>query len=104
MSKKKAKLSSTELLKRTKAAVEKGDYLDTSHASQRKGQRKILRMEVEYVLKHGWHEKKKDSFEDAYQAWNYAIRGKTIDKRNLRIAVSFEEKMLVITAIDLDQE
>jgi hypothetical protein len=53
-------------------------------------------------LKNGYHEKKKDKFEEQYHAWNYVVRGKTIDGRNLRIVVSFDPSgMLIITAIDL---
>lgn len=56
-----------------------------------------------YVIRHGYHEKRKDSFSEEYQGWNYAIRGKTIDRRSLRVVVSFDESgMLIITAIDLD--
>jgi hypothetical protein len=95
------KLTSTALLAKVRRAAEKGDYLDTTHATLRKSQRKILRSEMEYVLETGWHEKKKDTLDEFYQVWNYAIRGKTIDERELRIIVSFENKMLIITAIDL---
>ncbi len=50
-----------------------------------------------------WHEKAKDQFSERYESWNYAIRGKTIDLRELRVVVSFDENnMLVITVIDLD--
>ena len=84
-------------------AVEEGRYLDTRHATERQAQRTITRPEVLYILKKGYHEKRKDKFDDAFQAWNYAVRGKTVDKRNLRIIVSFDENnMLIITAIDLD--
>jgi hypothetical protein len=84
-------------------AVESGRYLDTRHASERQLQRIITRPEVLFILLKGHHEKRKDKFDDAFQAWNYAIRGKTVDKRNLRIIVSFDEdNMLIITAIDLD--
>lgn len=95
------KLTTEVLLAKVRCAIEKGDYWDTSHAALRKSQRKILRSEMEYVLETGWHEKKKDTLDEFYQAWNYAIRGKTIDERELRIIISFENKMLIITAIDL---
>jgi len=95
------KLESRELLERVRQAIESGDYLDTRHAQDRRSQREISRLEMESVLKTGRHEKAKDQFHEAYEAWNYAIRGKTIDKRDLRVVVSFEEKMLVITAIEI---
>jgi hypothetical protein len=59
-----------------------------------------------YVLRHGWHEKRQEVFDTHYQAWNYAIRGKTVDRRSLRMIVSFEEetKPLSITAIASGEE
>jgi Domain of unknown function (DUF4258) len=83
--------------------LDAGRYLDTRHANERQAERMIIRSEVIYVLRNGYHEKRKDKFETQYQAWNYAIRGKTIDKRELRVIVSFDEQnMLIITAIDLN--
>ncbi|QDG54748.1 DUF4258 domain-containing protein [Persicimonas caeni] len=83
--------------------VESGDYLLTTHAQQRGAQRAITRPEVEFVLTHGWHEKRKDRFDETYQAWNYAVRGKTVaDERELRIIVTFDDDMLVVTVIDLN--
>lgn len=82
--------------------VETGKYLDTHHSTQRQGQRAITRPEFLYVLKNGHHEKRKDQFDETHQAWNYAVKGKTVDKRELRVVVSFDEVgMLIITAIDL---
>ncbi len=91
-----------DLLNVIRACIEDGRYLDTRHAVERKNQRQITRPEILFVLKNGRHEKAKDKFDDAYEAWNYAIRGKTLDRRELRIVVSFDENgMLIITAIDL---
>ena len=56
------------------------------------------------VIETGWNERNKDEFKPEWKAWNYAIRGKTVDKRELRIAVSFEQEysmLIIITAIDL---
>ncbi len=84
-----------------RACIEQGRYLDTRHASERQGERGINRAEILYVLKNGYHEKKKDKFEELYLAWNYAVRGKTVDRRALRVVVSFDDAsgMLLITAI-----
>lgn len=99
--KKPSKLTSEELLNRVRSAVESGDYLDTRHANDRKNERGINRLEIEQVLKDGWHEKKKDKFEEAYDSWKYAMRGKTIDKKDLRIIITFQNKMLIITAMEV---
>jgi hypothetical protein len=91
-----------DVLERVRKHVADGTYLDTRHASERKEERVITLPEVLYVLRNGFHEKKKDEYKPEHKDWNYAIRGKTIDGRALRIAVAFADPgMLVITAIDL---
>ena len=92
----------TNVLQRVKECIDLGRYYDTRHAMQRKAQRSIALPDVLYVLKQGYHEKKKDEFKPEYNSWNYAIRGKTIDSRDIRIAVAFDENnMLIITVIEI---
>ncbi len=82
--------------------IEEGHYLDTRHAIERQDERRIARPDILHVLKNGYHEKKKDKFDTFFSAWNYAVRGKTVDRKELRIIVSFDENgMLIITAIEL---
>jgi hypothetical protein len=84
--------------------IESGRYLDSYHSSERQLERQITRPEILYVLKNGRHEKRKDQFDEFYEAWNYSVRGKTLDDRELRIVISFDENgMLIITAIDLSR-
>ena len=90
------------LLELIREAVSSGNYLDAVHALERQEERQITRPEYEYVLLNGYHEKSKDEFKSEYNAWNYSIRGKTLDERELRVIVSFEGQMLVITVIDLE--
>ncbi|MBT9546712.1 MAG: DUF4258 domain-containing protein [Candidatus Sericytochromatia bacterium] len=92
------------LLTKVRTAITSGDFADVDHAQIRQAERKITRPEYLYVLtKSGWHEKRKDTFIEAFKAWNYAIRGKTIDERELRVIVSFDEDgLLIITVIDLE--
>ncbi len=93
------------LLDAVRSSVDSGHYFDTRHATDRQAERSISRTEILYVLKNGRHEKSKDQYQERYQAWNYAIRGRTIDKRDVRIIVSFDENnMLIITAIELGAE
>jgi hypothetical protein len=83
-------------------ALDSGRYVDMVHAQERQLQRNITRPEYTYVLRHGYHEARKDTFEEPYNAWNYAIRGKTLDKRDLRVIVSFDDSgMLIITTIEV---
>lgn len=85
--------------------LDDGTYLDTRHATERERQRRITLPEILKVLRRGYHESRKDEFKDLYDAWNYAIRGKTVDGRQLRVCVSFDASgMLLITAIDLNAD
>ena len=90
------------LLLTIRKCIEEGRYLDSRHATDRQNERRINRPEILHVLRNGYHEKKKDKFDEFYESWNYAVRGKTVDRRELRIIVSFDENgMLIITAIEL---
>ena len=91
------------LLHELRRCIEAGRFLDTFHSSKRQGERAITRPEILSVLRTGYHEKSKDRFDLRYSTWNYAIRGKTIDLRELRVIVALDEQgFLIITAIDLD--
>lgn len=86
-----------------------GDVSIMKHALERQGERQITDPEIGQVIEGGFHEKAKDEFKESFKDWNYAIRGRTVDDRDLRIAVAFEisddgESLLVITAIDLDKK
>ncbi|MCH9021382.1 MAG: DUF4258 domain-containing protein [Planctomycetes bacterium] len=85
-------------------AVNSGEYLDVTHAQDRSRERNITRPEYEYVLKNCFHERSKDEYMENYKAWNYAVRGHTIDGRDIRVVVSFDDNgMLIITVIDLEK-
>lgn len=92
------------LLERVRNCINSGAYRDTFHAIERKAERNITLPEIIHVLRTGRHEKSKDHFEEAFNAWNYAIRGKTIDGLKLRVIVSFdkEKDLLIITAFYLE--
>ena|SRR5271170_3613991 len=94
----------SNLMETIRKCIEEGRYLDTRHATQRRAERNVTRPEYLHALLNGYHEKRKDKFEEAYKAWNYSIRGKTIDARALRVIASFDENnMLIITAMDLSK-
>lgn len=64
-------------------------------------------MEIKAVIESGWHEKARDRYQTEHSAWSYAVRGKTVDGRALRVMISFvpDEKgelLLLVTAVDLD--
>lgn len=91
------------LLQIIKEYVERGKYYQTIHAFERLKQREIDLFDVLYVLKNGFHEKKKTSFDEVFQKWKYAIRGKTFEEdTELRVIVTIEENgVIIITTIDL---
>ena len=83
------------------------NYFITTHATQRKGDRTVIDPEIGSIISNGYWEWRKDEFKPGYNNWNYAIRGKTRDDRELRIVITFEEEedgelLLIITVIDLD--
>lgn len=85
--------------------VGSGYLVYSDHANSRMREREIIRPEVEYVLKSGFHEAKKDQFSSQFDAWDYAIRGKTVDGRSIRIVVAVvQPNVFIVTAIDLDKE
>ena len=90
-----------DVLELVRMAVEAGNFLDTVHASVRQQQRAITRPEYLYILKNGFHEKAKDTYEPIYLTWKYAIRGKTVDKRDLRVIVTFKDSLLIITVMEV---
>jgi len=75
------------------------------HAAQRQKERNIILPEIIHVLNTGRHEKGKDHFDEAFHAWNYAIRGWTLDGQDLRVIISFDEEndLLIITAFYLEK-
>lgn len=93
------------ILQAIRLLLEEGRYRETLHAHHRKHQRKILLTEILHVLRHGFHEKKHDKFDEAFYAWNYAIRGRTVDEKTLRVIISFDEdeQLLIITAFYLEK-
>ncbi len=96
-------LKLTNLPEKVRCCIRRGAYLDTYHSSLRQTQRGISRPEILFVLLNGWHEKSRDRFDEYSWNWTYAIRGKTVDARELRIIVSFDDDgMLIITAIELN--
>ena len=93
------------LLECIKNCIASGTYRDTFHAIERKTARNISLPEIIHVLTTGRHERSKDHFEEAFNSWNYAVRGTTIDGLDLRIIVSFDEArdLLIITAFYLER-
>lgn len=91
-----------EVLKKARECIETGRYFDTTHAELRKRERRISLTHVLYVLRNGYHEKNKDQYHPQHRDWAYAIRGKTIDDKDVRVVIAFDDNdMLIITVIEI---
>lgn len=93
------------LLERIVTCISTGAYRDTYHAIERRQQRHITLPEIIHVLTTGRYEKSKDKFDETFNAWNYAMRGRTLDGLDLRVIVSFDEEkdLLIITAFYIEE-
>lgn len=89
------------LLEVVATLVEKGNFRFSEHAIQRRKERRISPQDAVYILKTGYHEKQKTSFDEIYKTWKYAIRGKTLDREDVRVIIPIVEKLIVITVIRL---
>ena len=88
------------LLAEIRAHIKAGTWLDTTHAVKRQQERHINREDMLYVLETGFHEKRKDAYNNEVKTWNYAMRGKTVDMKEIRVVVSFDSaRLLIITVI-----
>lgn len=58
------------------------------------------------MLNNGTHEEERDEWDNKHQAWNYAIKGSTMEARELRVVVTIIEskQLLLITIYDLGKK
>lgn len=92
------------VLEKIRDKASRGEYIPVDHAKLRLEQREVSDPELRYVLTTGYREVKKDVYKLEYRTWNYAMRGKTVDDRRLRVVVTFDkDDLLIITVIDLEK-
>jgi len=86
--------------------LKSGKYTVTYHAKIRQIERIVPLPDVIHTIENGWHEKKKDRYDEKFKAWNYSVRGKSTDQRELRVIISFDEgtELLIVTVIELKLE
>ncbi|MBA3956806.1 MAG: DUF4258 domain-containing protein [Parachlamydiaceae bacterium] len=85
-----------------KDCLDKGLYRQSKHAIERERERErnIDLPDVLYVLRNGYHEKQKTTFDEVFETWKYAVRGKTIDESDIRIIIAFDDTgMMIITVM-----
>lgn len=90
----------SELFPKIRFCIENELYRESRHAMERQVERDIELPDILFVLKHGYHEKQKTSFDETFQTWKYAVRGKTLEGLDIRIIIAFDEDgMLIITVM-----
>ena len=96
----------SNLMEAIRSALASGRYLYSEHVHESMFKRHLSVGDVKRVLTTGFHEKKKDKYEEMHESWNYAIKGCTVDERNVRVVVAFDKEthLIIITAIDLDKD
>lgn len=87
------------LFQKIQECIENGKYILSEHAIIRMKERDIDLTDTLYLFKYGYHEKKKTSFDDIFQTWKYAIRGKTIDELDVRIIISFDKNDMIVISL-----
>lgn len=101
---KKRPAKDSRILEKIRQLAADGTYFVVGHAVKRMNQRDVGDPEIRFILMHGFREPQKDRYVLEFNTWNYAMRGKTFEDRNLRIIVSFDNNdMLIITVIDLEK-
>jgi hypothetical protein len=101
MGKRPVKIPDDELIPFIRESVASGNYRESYHQRVENVGRSghdVTRQEIEQVLLCGRREPSRDQFEP-YNTWSYAIRGRTIDNRDIRIAVSIYEGMMFIVSV-----
>ena len=81
--------------------IENETFVLTRHAAEEQKKDGIDLQDTLNVLKRGVHEKEKTGFNNKFQIWRYAIKGKTEDLETIRVIVSFPKNMMIITVMKL---
>lgn len=95
------KLTKQTLMDEICKHLKNGNWSIGRHAIGRMRERNISLPEIEYVLRYGSHNAKKDTKSDT-GLWKYNVDGLTKDDKNIRVCVLFEGDMFIVTVIDLD--
>ena len=94
-------LSDVHLRREILQHIKESKYRLTKHAAEEQAKDGIDLQDTLHVLKTGRHESGKTSFDNRFQAWNYAIRGRTEDSKEVRVIISFSHGMMIVTVMEL---
>jgi hypothetical protein len=100
------KLKGKKLLEAIRQLISLNRIRSSRHFQEREKQRKIFLWEALHALQQGFHDEQRDEWDHKYQVWKYAIIGRTLDGRQLRVVVSIlvDEGLLLITVYDLNKK
>ncbi len=91
-----------EIAKKIKNCLINRQYKQSLHALERIDKRKVTFQDVLFVLENGRREEAKDSYDEAFQNWKYAIRGKTLEDIEIRVIIVIsEDNIVIITVVNL---
>lgn len=91
-----------ELLEGVSAAIDTGRYRILPHARQRCSERDVSASDIEHALERGHRVPRRDRYDGLHQAWSYCFEGRTIDEDKLRVVITFEDWMLIVTVVRLE--
>lgn len=96
------KIPAHVLLALVRRSVESGSYRFSLHAQERLQERSVTLPEVSKILRTGNLEPSKDKLHETHGTWNYALRGETVDLREIRLVFTVaSDGILIVTVIDL---
>ncbi len=98
------KIEGALLLRIVRNAVRTGQYALKPHARQRCRERDLPASFVAWALETGRHVPSRDRYETRHGAWNYCIEGPSPDGAALRVIVTFQDWMMVVTVVRLGKE
>lgn len=91
-----------EIVKKIKNCLANRQYKQSLHALERIDKRKITFQDVLFILETGRREEVKDSYDEVFQNWKYAIRGKTLEEDDIRVIITIsEDNIIIITVVNL---
>ncbi len=90
-------LFTVELKRRLRQAAEADSFVIIQHALDRMAERGFITADARRVLRSGVHDPSKDAVVGG--KLRYRVRGKTIDGRDIGLAVEVEGMVIVVTVI-----
>ena len=94
-------LSDIQLKREILKHIENETVRLTKHAAEEQKNDEIDLQDTLHVLKTGIHEKQKTRFDNKFQSWKYAIKGKTEGLEIVRVIIAFTDEMMIVTVIKL---